>query len=62
MALAVEVSSEGTITVMPGSEQARATSSIPIWLGPSSPIEIPECEPTSLTLWLGKVTDMRIWS
>ena len=47
---------------MPGSEQASATSSIPIWLGPSSPIEIPEWEPTSLTFWAGKVTDMRIWS
>ena len=49
VAFLVEGASHGTITVIPGNERARATSSIPICEGPSSPIEMPACEPTSLT-------------
>ena len=43
-----------------GSVQASATSSMPICDGPSSPMEMPACEPTSLTLSAGNATDMRI--
>ncbi len=52
--------SAGTTTVNPGRAQASAMSSIAICDGPSSPIEIPACVPTSFTLRFGNATDIRI--
>ncbi len=62
VAFLAEGASLGTITVIPGNERASATSSIPICDGPSSPIEMPACEPTSFTFMAGKATDIRICS
>src|SRR5262249_38238892 len=55
-------SSAGTTTVKPGSEQASETSSMPICDGPSSPMLMPACVPTTFTSSLGNATDMRNWS
>src|ERR1051325_3854777 len=54
-----ETSSAGEITTKPGREQARAVSSTLIWDGPSSPIEIPLCVPTTFTFSLGYATVTR---
>jgi transketolase len=48
-----EISSAGAITVKFTSEQASAISSTDICDGPSSPIEMPLCVPTTLTLRFG---------
>ena len=62
VAAAADGPSAGTTTVKPGNEHARATSSIAICDGPSSPIEMPAWVPTSFTFWFGNATDIRIWS
>ena len=49
----METSSAGEITVNPGSEQARLRSSMLICDGPSSPIEMPLCVPTTFRFTLG---------
>ena len=58
-ACSIDGSSAGTTTVKFGSEQARETSSIPICDGPSSPIEMPACVPTTFTSRHGNATDIR---
>ena len=55
----VDASSAGAITTKPASEQARAVSSTLICEGPSSPMEMPLCVPTILTLTLGYATQTR---
>ena len=55
----VATSSAGLITVNPGSAHASARSSIDICDGPSSPIEIPLCVPTTFTFTRGYATVVR---
>src|SRR5438874_13085391 len=54
----IDGSSAGTTTVKFGSEQASDTSSIPICDGPSSPMLMPACVPTTFTSRHGHATDM----
>ncbi len=49
----VAASSAGEITTKPASEQARPVSSMLICDGPSSPIEMPLCVPTTFRLACG---------
>src|SRR5262245_55224908 len=56
---AVDTSSAGDMTVNPGREQARLRSSMLICDGPSSPIEMPLCVPTTFTLVPGNATVTR---
>ena len=49
-------------TTKPGSEHASATSSTLCCDTPSSPIEMPPCEPATFTLSFGYAAPMRSWS
>ena len=55
------VPSAGYSTTLSGSARKSARSSSPLWLGPSSPLLTPTCDPQSLTLQR-EMAAMRSWS
>ncbi len=55
----VEASSAGAITTKPASEQASEISSMLICDGPSSPIEMPLCVPTTFRFTCGYAAHAR---